>query len=947
MKLRPTIFALALLIGLAAQVRGQSLQNMTESRRDCAVCHLEWSTDFATPGAVLLMDKPQISMASQESTCLGCHDGSVRDSRKKVWQEQSHKTGITPPATMQVPPGLPLENGKLACRTCHTAHNVPGAEDMSSTFFLRVENDQSQLCKLCHSEKADGPTHGSHPVGPMAIATPANLVAAGAKTGPKGQELICQSCHGAHGSKADKLLVLSASDNALCVSCHEKLKPGQWGEGGHTHPVDAPLATAAQRQAIVDMGTHAGPRDTLACLSCHRLHDSPAQGKLLADVLTDSKLCLRCHSDKSTVAGTQHDLRKTAPTTRNSLNQTADDSGPCGACHTPHDSARPPQVAQGDPSGQCLACHADGRIASANGPIHFNHPGSVTRDKLPGGLTLAVASEAANPDRADLTCMTCHNPHDAAKTHFLRDKPDTLCGDCHTEQITTLAGSHDFTSRPTARNGIGQTVADSGKCGFCHNVHKGTGPDIWIATSEAPTKAADMCIACHNTSGLASQHPAPEFSHPTGIASPATRPSAVPLPLFDAAGQRSGANGLVQCASCHNPHADSTKSALLLRVPGNTSDLCLKCHAEKSTLYGSIHDSVTNPNWPGQSKADGPGTSTGNDLCMACHRAHSNDPARKLWAVTPAAGVTPADGVCIGCHPKNAWASPTDPTPAVGAMLHPRSIPTTRSSSGEAADVTAAVAAYATPLVPATDATARTQIGCETCHNPHAARTVPALLRSPDPTQPQDVCFQCHKSESNLDHSMHAADVMAKAPIAADSAAPAKSRLLCTPCHAVHAVEGSQRDKLWAVRIDPGAVTPNEQRCLGCHDNKTAPRPQIPTHPPVVFGLLSWAATQPSDLPKYLPTDKSIPCGVCHLPHGNGNGSAVPLPAAATQPSGEQAITLRNATKPMIRLSVAKDQCATCHGNDAERVFLYYHHPDQRKDVKDLQDPTGALKMEQ
>jgi hypothetical protein len=49
----------------------------------------------------------------------------------------------------------------------------------------------------------------------------------------------------------------------------------------------------------------------------------------------------------------------------------------------------------------------------------------------------------------------------------------------------------------------------------------------------------------------------------------------------------------------------------------------------------------------------------------------------------------------------------------------------------------------------------------------------------------------------------------------------------------------------------------------------------------------------------------------------------------------------------MIRLSVAHDQCATCHGNDADRVFLYYHHPDQRKDVKALQDPTGALDMEQ
>ncbi|MGA2441599.1 MAG: cytochrome c3 family protein, partial [Tepidisphaeraceae bacterium] len=186
---RPLMLVFAILIGMATQAGGQTLQNMVESRRDCAVCHLEWSADFDKPGAVLLMDKPNVSMASRESTCLGCHDGSVRDSRKKVWQEQSHKTGVKPPATMKIPPGLPLEDGKLACRTCHTAHNLPGAEDLSSTFFLRVDNDQSQLCQICHAEKADGPTHGSHPVGPMAVAMPGNLLAAGAKAGPKGQEL--------------------------------------------------------------------------------------------------------------------------------------------------------------------------------------------------------------------------------------------------------------------------------------------------------------------------------------------------------------------------------------------------------------------------------------------------------------------------------------------------------------------------------------------------------------------------------------------------------------------------------------------------------------------------------------------------------------------------------------------------------------------------------------
>jgi hypothetical protein len=61
-------------------------KNLIESRRDCATCHLEWSTEFEQPQAPLLIDKPAKPQAAQEDTCLGCHDGSVGDSRRMVWR---------------------------------------------------------------------------------------------------------------------------------------------------------------------------------------------------------------------------------------------------------------------------------------------------------------------------------------------------------------------------------------------------------------------------------------------------------------------------------------------------------------------------------------------------------------------------------------------------------------------------------------------------------------------------------------------------------------------------------------------------------------------------------------------------------------------------------------------------------------------------------------------
>jgi predicted CXXCH cytochrome family protein len=760
--LAAVIFAMLLLVG---PVMGQNLPGLAESQRDCAVCHLEWSPEFGKSGQPLLIDKPILSTAAREETCLGCHDGSILDSRKKVWQEQSHKTGQVPPVSMKVPANLPLENGKVACRTCHTAHNVPGSPNLSNIFFLRMPNEKSQLCMTCHTDKQSTAMIASHPLGKANLSTPAILTSAGAKMGPKGNELICQSCHEAHGSKADKLLVMPAGDNALCITCHAAMHPDRWGAqaASYNHPVNAPLKTEAQRQAIRDMKTHAGPNDTLACLSCHRLHNGPLNGRLLADTTTDSKLCLRCHADRASVANTVHDLRKSAPTTRNVLGQTIAESGPCGGCHLPHQSARDPMPMAGDPTGQCTTCHSTGRLAAKNAP-HFNHPGDVGKDKLPGDLKLAVFTDKNHPGRASLVCTTCHDPHLAGGTKFLRKTPDELCASCH-EQSQTLVGSHDFTQHPDARNGLGQTASESGKCGFCHDVHKGDGPLLWTATDKAPATPAELCTQCHSESGVAAKHQAPAYGHPLGV-SAANRAWA--LPMFDSHGQRVDDHGTVQCASCHNPHSNSTQSNRMLRVTGTTSDLCLRCHDDKSSLILTRHDAAANPAWAAKK--------IGDDRCMACHLAHTNDAAR--------------------------------------------------------------------------------------------------------------------------------------------------------------------REKLWAGPIDPTAVTANEQRCLGCHDNQNAPRPDIPVHPNVVFSLLDTAASR---LPPgtYLPDQRSFACGVCHQPHGsNADDLKVLKAVAATQPTGT-ALQLCSAARPMIKENVATDICATCHGSDASRVFLYYHRPRQRQAVQMLQQPNG------
>ncbi|MGA2499730.1 MAG: cytochrome c3 family protein [Tepidisphaeraceae bacterium] len=134
------------------------------SGKDCAICHLDWVDSFRKPAAILLMDKPEKSQAAEPDMCLGCHDGSVADSRRLVWKEHSHRTGVTPSAGMTVPKDLPLEDGKLTCRTCHSAHNAGMTGSLKEAFFLRTGNETGQLCKSCHQDKAKGPAAGSHPL---------------------------------------------------------------------------------------------------------------------------------------------------------------------------------------------------------------------------------------------------------------------------------------------------------------------------------------------------------------------------------------------------------------------------------------------------------------------------------------------------------------------------------------------------------------------------------------------------------------------------------------------------------------------------------------------------------------------------------------------------------------------------------------------------------------
>lgn len=842
---------LALAIAASGPADAQRPQLRPDSRPECAVCHLQWTEGFTLPDSVLLIERPPDAVVAESATCLGCHDGSVADSRRSVWLEHGHQEGIEPPPTMRVPELLPLKDGRIACRTCHTAHSGVSADTLAATVSLRARNEAGQLCQMCHAEHARPAERGWHPLGALPWPVPAELVAAGAKVGPEASGLTCQACHTPHGAREDQLLVMAGDSSRLCLSCHSKLGPELWGpDQTADHPRNPPLSTDAQRQAIKELGTRTGAGGTLSCLSCHKVHGGHGGRDLLADGLEDSALCLRCHRQLERTLGSKHDLRLSAPQERDRLGRTAADGGPCSACHSVHQQARQREPSEVDPAGSCATCHQPGQCAARTPSLTLSHP-------------------------AEVDCLTCHDPHETQHARFLRQEPNAVCAECHDEKAESLAGAHDFTNHADAKNGRGRTAGETGKCGFCHGVHNANGPVLWVATAATPESPDDFCIQCHRPGGLAAEKPVTRFRHPTGPDTAGGAKSADnDLPLFNSEG-RWAKDGFVACGTCHDPHADPQASPHLLRIGPPTSALCVTCHSEKALLAKGSHDStIAGQRWPDEARKN-------NDMCLACHQPHSNDPARELWTVTPAEADEPADGTCLGCHPYARWSD--EATGAEhGAALHP-------------------------------------EIGCTICHNPHAGPAgAPPLLRAEDPANPAALCADCHESVETLAASMHGSRALG-----------AYAAGVCGPCHAVHAKEGSTSEFLWAGPRAAGDVPPGTERCLGCHGpGGRANQVKAFDHPAVFLQNLA-AEEMPGFLPLVAPGGERgargrIFCVTCHLPHGRAPEGGFP----EVDPASVAVERLR-LMGPMLRPYVAPNLCGTCHGYDGLRRFLYFHDRDK------------------
>jgi predicted CXXCH cytochrome family protein len=669
-----------------------------DSAKECAICHYRWIDTFFVDNRGSELVEYQIEkVVAKPEICFSCHDGSVVDSRARVYNDHRHRIDKPPPDHMEIPKIFPLDNnGNMQCATCHTAHGVPSEMGIEKTIFIRSSNRNSSMCKMCHTDKNGGLQAGNHPIGTQEQAIPRKLISHGASVGDGKNEIICETCHVVHGSPNESFLIESARKSHLCLECHsDKNIFTPDGKRNHNHVINATSEQVEIPQELIKRGAKLGYDDMIICQTCHKVHNNKIEKNLLL-IKKDNKstLCLTCHSDKKYIADTKHNLTHTAPEEKNLEGKTVAEAGVCSSCHLPHKEARKTEDRGDYITQMCLSCHNKGHIAEKAIPPDYRHPLDINPfqkeqedDTLLSfiGITkedlrLPLFNEHGVQDiNGTITCTTCHDPHrwrhdstageiredvkGDSRTSFLRKPSHELCQSCHSNKSYIANSKHDISKvAPEEKNTLGQLPAESGLCATCHLVHGGQKGYLWARKiiSKSGSIVQDLCVSCHADNGMANKKIIKEHSHPVNV-SPQEKGLSTTLPLYDKDGKVSK-QGLMTCQTCHDPHrwdplnvvteehykTEGNGMNSFLRIENSPSPkLCENCHPGKSLLEKTDHDLLVSAP---SAKNIIDQTPEESGTCGVCHIIHNGKNEFKLWAQGFATGSSLMDTMCNSCH---------------------------------------------------------------------------------------------------------------------------------------------------------------------------------------------------------------------------------------------------------------------------------------------------------
>jgi predicted CXXCH cytochrome family protein len=894
---------------------------LKDETKECAICHYEFIPQIWEGDGTELVEYVPGRFVGNERVCYGCHNGGVADSRWRSWKMKRHPL-VKPSDKIDIKKMYPLnDKGEMYCCTCHTAHGVQtDAEvNMERTIFLRRPNNNSEMCKDCHVDKAKGKEGGTHPIDVDTIKLPAKLMRLGGFVGnQKPNQVICQSCHSVHGSSVDKLLIAPVKNAELCVVCHYKknayTKEQALAKG--THPVNIFSEKVAIPKKIEALGGKKGARGKIICLTCHTVHKGIPGNKLVLQKNDDSSFCLVCHKEQKSVLYTKHDMRVTAPEEENRLENTTLEKGPCSACHLPHNGTATKMwakdiVVEGEAIEElCKSCHEKGECAEKKMVGYNSHPVGVPIERV-GGSRSELPTYDENGEKVEntnVTCSSCHNLHQwdprnkgekgskdmegDYENSFLRIRNlfgIRLCTDCHKDKEFLFRTDHDLTiTAPEEKNINNQTAEESGPCGVCHTVHNALSKNkLWARPLGNADDAISMfCFSCHTKGMVAEKKLVGEHSHPV-MADIKRADGKTTLPLYKINGKKDKEKGKVVCASCHNLHqwdpmfeeqgpgenteGDATNSFLRIRNDENAT-LCNDCHEGKYLIEGTDHDlSVTAPeekNLLGLKVSQ-----TG--VCGACHTIHNGVSTYKLWS-RELGGTESDDGItrlCLSCHQEGRVAEKKQ----IGKNSHPVN-----------ADIKNADGTTSLPLFNEAGKKAlkgeKGRVFCSTCHNVHQwdpkvkekgpgieveGDVSNSFLRLPNDSGSK-LCKNCHEGKDLVELTDH--DLSVTAPEEKNVKGKTVSETgPCGACHIVH--NGVSSFKLWGKELGGTETSDGITRlCFSCHqEGRVAEKKQVGEHSHPVNADIATVGGE-TDLPLFSVEGKrdekgKVFCSTCHNLH--------------------------------------------------------------------------------
>ena len=718
--------------------------NLTQnSSRECAICHFRWIDQFVAGYSTVLADYETEDVAGVELMCFSCHDGSTADSRLEVWMQDMHKTGVKPSDKVKIPKLFPLSaKGEIVCATCHSAHSNPTDTSIERSVFLRITNNDSIMCEMCHVNQV--PKEKNHPTHTGTRPLPAQLYAEGANvsfTDPN--HVICESCHTAHAS-VDRTLVHTMAESALCIICHkDKVDPDPAKSAtGVNHPLKVEFKT----DPSLNITLQAGPKNSLECLSCHKVHEHAPGTKAL--VAKRDPLCSYCHGDKDDRLSpikdnnSNHPVAVTfKPSTDAEVQLDAGENNTvhCFTCHKIHQHPDGTKALAAKRDILCSSCHAE----------------KYNVERTDHDLTVTASKEVnivGQGSKQFGVCVSCHVPHKASGP-FLWSRPglaeskspSELCLSCHEKEgpgakKTVGKFSHpvgvkvkDAKELPLHTEENGEAVME---CHTCHDPHrwqpgqnkKGTGENVEGDGRNSFLRQScgvdqGLCATCHPEEGKVEK-----TDHDLRITGPE---------LENVSGKKVGESGV--CSTCHVPHNGTGPMlwAQPLSKKGQlTSLLCLSCHkkrgvAEKKTVGKYSH--------PVGGTVDGSPELPLHQIsenksvmeCSTCHNPHIWRPHSKEYGSgknVEGDGLSsflrePSVGdpiLCSKCHLRQSKVAGTEHDMRVVA-------PDTLKDEGKNTSI------------------------CTPCHTVHNARNQAALWNSPLSPYNKDfmarACYGCHNAK--------------------------------------------------------------------------------------------------------------------------------------------------------------------------------------------------------